>query len=533
MYRDSLILKGFHPDPSVIRVKGTFYVANSTFEWFPGVEIHESEDLLTWKLTGHVLTREEDLPMEGVLNGGGVWAPCLSYDGEYFYVIFSIQHTFDEFTQDTDNYVTRAADIHGPWSVPVYLNSGGFDASLFHDRDGRKWLLNMIWNENINENHFHGIELQEFDAAACRLIGERRRIYTGSERGLVEGPHLYHIGDWYYLLTAEGGTSEAHCVTVARSRSVCGSFENYPEPILTSHGHPELSIQYAGHGDIVEDERGNWYLFHLGARKSLFGGYSVLGRETFLQNLRWKDAWPILAEGNTPREYVEIPDVHRPGEDSVPDEFFREYTFDQEALPPQFLCRRKPLGERMSLTERPGYLTLYGRETLSSEFGTTMTAVRIQEPEFIASARVDYTPEDIRQRAGLLFYYHSANYYYLYIGFDDSENRRYLQLLQRDSRRTRLLPDARIWLRDCGEVELRGDFTPEGIAFSWKYAEDSRWRALPVDRQECPVTILSDEYANVCGEQGFTGAFTGIGTQDLTGGRRPAYFRSFQIRRRS
>ncbi len=533
MIRDSLILKGFHPDPSVIRVGETFYVANSTFEWFPGVEIHESVDLLNWKLTGHVLTSEADLPMEGILNGGGVWAPCLSYDGEYYYVIFSIQHTFDEFTQDTDNYVTKSTDIHGPWSTPVYLNSGGFDASLFHDSDGRKWLLNMIWNENIGENHFHGIELQEFDAAANRLIGRRRRIYTGTERGLVEGPHMYHIGNWYYLLTAEGGTAEEHCVTIARSRSVEGPFETYEKPILTSHNHPERNIQYAGHGDIIDDGKGNWYLFHLGSRKKMFGGYSVLGRETFLQNLRWENEWPVLAEGNTPKDVVEIPDCDCAAQSLQNDAFYQEYMFDTEALPPQFMFRRKPLGDRMSLTERPGYLALHGRETLSSEFASTLTAVRIQEPEFIVSTSVDYLPCDIRQRAGLLFYYHSADYYYLYIGFDDTENRRYLQLIRRDCRKTRMMLDTRIWLEETGEVELQGDFTPEGITFSWRYGkEDAVWERLPVDREQCPVTILSDEYANVCGEQGFTGTFVGIGTQDLTGGKKPAYFRYFRISRR-
>lgn len=531
MYRESLILKGFHPDPSVIRVGKKFYVANSTFEWFPGVEIHESENLLDWKLTGHVLTKEEDLPMEGTLNGGGVWAPCLSYDGNYFYVVFSIQHTFDEFTQDTNNYITKARDIHGPWSKPVYLNSGGFDASLFHDTDGRKWLLNMIWDETDQENHFHGIEIQEYDDKNSRLVGKRQRIYQGTDRGMVEGPHMYHIKDWYYLLTAEGGTAEEHCVTIARSKTLFGPFETYEKPILTAHNRPEVAIQYAGHGDIIEDGAGNWYLFHLGSRKKIFDGYSVFGRETFLQNIRWQNGWPLLREGNEPKEQVEIPDCigNESGEG-----FFQEYHFEGESLPSGFMTRRKPLGENMSLTERSGYLTLYGRESLSSEFCCTMAAVRIQEPEFVATVRMDYQPEDIRQRAGLLFYYHSANYYYLHVGYDDVEGKRFLQLIKRDSRKTKQMLKERIWLQEQGEVELCGEFVPEGLTFFWRYADgtDLAWKQLPIKRSECPVTILSDEYANKCYEQGFTGAFVGIGTQDLTGGRKEAYFKYLRIEKR-
>lgn len=530
MYRDSLILKGFHPDPSVVYVDHKFYVANSTFEWFPGVEIHESENLLDWKLTGHVLTKEEDLPLTGVLNGGGVWAPCLSYDGAYFYVVFSIQHTFDEFTQDTNNYVTKAKDIHGPWSKPIYLNSGGFDASLFHDADGRKWLLNMIWDERPGKNPFHGIEIQEYDDKKGTLVGDRVRIYQGTERGLVEGPHMYHIGEWYYLLTAEGGTAEEHCVTIARSRFLHGPFETYEKPILTAHHHPDLAIQYAGHGDLVEGENGNWYLFHLGSRKKLFGGYSVFGRETFLQNIKWEDGWPLLREGNTPCEQVEIPDCMHTDTES---EFYKDYTFDDDTLPPAFMTRRKPFPDDIICTERKGYLTIHGRETLSSEFDCAMTAVRIQEPIFTVTTSVDFNPDDIRQRAGLLFYYHSANYYYLHIGYDDEQGKRYLQLIKRESRKTTYLLQSEITLAETGEVEMRGDFSTEGISFYWRYAgeADKQWNRLPIREADCPVSILSDEYANVCFEQGFTGAFVGIGAQDLTGQRKPAYFQYFHIQK--
>ena len=534
MIRDSLILKGFHPDPSVIRVGSTFYVASSTFEWFPGVVIHESEDLINWKFTTYVLDSEEALPLRGVLNGGGVWAPCLSYDGEYYYLVFSITRTFDEFTQDTDNYITRAADIHGPWSEPVYLNSGGFDASLFHDQNGQKYLLNMIWYEYPGENHFHGIEMQELDGKTLKLKGDRKIIYKGTERGFTEGPHIYRHGDYYYLLTAEGGTSEAHCVTIARSTNLWGPYETYgPGPILTAHNHPELNIHYAGHGDIVDDEFGNWYLFHLGARRKLFGGFSVFGRETFMQNIIWDDeGWPRLLEGNLPKDTVIVPDElakRGEGRTDVANVFYKRYDFAKGRLSSDFMSRREPLKDRLSLDKRPGYLRLYGGKSLSAEFDESLLAVRIMECSFRAETVLDYNPCDVRQRAGLIFLYHSANYYYLSICYDDDKSRRYLQLFKRDCKKTTAMLKDRIYLPDEGEVKLWGDFTPSGITFGYGIGNEADTE-LDIPRGECPVTILSDEYANISIEQGFTGSFTGICAQDTSGMLKAADFAYFEIK---
>jgi len=535
MKADSLILKGFRPDPSVIRVGDTFYVANSTFEWFPGVEIHESKDLLHWKLTGHPLSDTRLLDMTGIQNSCGVWAPCLSYDKGMFYLVYSIVHTFDEMTQDNDNFLTTAADIHGPWSDPVYLNSGGFDASLFHDRNGTKWLVNMIWDETINRNHFHGIELQEYDPAAGKLVGPRENIYRGTETGLTEGPHLYQKDGWYYLLTAEGGTSEAHCVMMARSRNLAGPYEADPEgAIVSSHGKPDAAIQYAGHGDIVEDEHGNWFLFHLGSRKKLFDGYSVFGRETFLQNAGWtKEGWLRLPEGSLPKETVEIPDdLLTPDKNDNKINFYKTYNFDTPKLDPDFMTLRIPLGEdQLSLTERPGFLRLKGRESLSSRYRQSLVAVRIQEPEFTICTSLDFDPDDIRQRAGLIFYYHTANYYYLYLGYQESQGR-FLQVIKRDSKKTELMLAEPVILPETGRIGLRGDFTPQGIMFFWRNEEGeiTEWMPLKTGPEKMPVRILSDEYANLCGEQGFTGAFTGLCTQDLTGRKQPADFKSMEMK---
>ena len=549
------IIPGFHPDPSIICVDGVYYIANSTFEWFPGVELYRSEDLVHWKLDGHILTNPDYLDLRGVPNSGGVWAPCLSYDGKKFYLVFSITRTFEEMVQDTDNYLTIAEDIHGPWSKPVYLNSGGFDASLFHDADGRKWLVNMRWDGRMNKNHFPGIVLQEVDVEQEKMVGKPQWIFRGTERGLTEGPHLYQKDGYYYLMTAEGGTSEHHAVTMARSKKLTGPYEEDPSnPVLTSDGRPEHPIQYAGHGDLICDEMGQWYLVHLGSRKSLFHGFSVLGRETFLQKVEWtNDGWLRLCNGTCyPDMEVEICDrketFHTESEKQENmliqeqtksekvlngfqmESFYHTYTFEEDTLDPHFMSLRVPLTEKlMSLTERKGYLRLKGRESLLSHHEQAMAAIRIQEPEFAVETCMDYHPEHQWHAAGLLFWYHTANFYYLHVTADEEGNRK-LQILVRDNKVMRQPIGEGIPISNEGDIYLKGIFTPDGIKFYYKVDIKQDWNEIILPPEEhFPVTILSDEYANRCGEQGFTGAFTALACQDLTGTGHPVDFAYFSI----
>lgn len=198
------ILRGFHPDPSICRAGEDYYIATSTFEWFPGVRIHHSRDLVHWKPIQSPLTRTSQLHMEGNIDSGGVWAPCLSYDNGVFYLIYTDVKSRVGAFKDTHNYLVTATNIEGPWSEPVYLNSSGFDPSLFHDEDGRKWLVNMIWDHRKGKNRFSGIVLQEFSVQEHKLTGPAVNIFKGTELGLTEAPHLYKYKGYYYLLTAEG-----------------------------------------------------------------------------------------------------------------------------------------------------------------------------------------------------------------------------------------------------------------------------------------------------------------------------------------
>ncbi|HXV32167.1 MAG TPA: family 43 glycosylhydrolase, partial [Sinorhizobium sp.] len=215
------ILPGFNPDPSICRVGDDYYIATSTFEWYPGVQIHHSRDLVNWRLVRRPLERASQLDMRGNPDSCGIWAPCLSYCDGLFWLVYTDVKRFDGNFKDAHNYIVTAETIEATWSDPVYVNSSGFDPSLFHDDDGRKWFLNMQWNHRTESfggapKHpaFDGILLQEWDERTRRLVGPVKNIFAGSPLGLVEGPHLFKRNGWYYLTVAEGGTGYDHAVTM-------------------------------------------------------------------------------------------------------------------------------------------------------------------------------------------------------------------------------------------------------------------------------------------------------------------------------
>src|SRR6478672_113048 len=281
------ILPGFNPDPSILLVGEDYYIATSTFEWFPGVQIHHSRDLETWRLLTRSLRRASQLNMLGDPDSCGIWAPCLSHDGERFYLIYtdvkrygrtSVGGASGASLRDFHNYLVTAKTIEGDWSDPVYINGSGFDPSLFHDDDGRKWFVNMLWDHRPGNNRFAGIVLQEYLVKERRLTGERKNIFPGTALGYTEAPHLYKRNGWYYLLTAEGGTSWSHAVTMARSRNLIGPYELHPDTyIMSARQRPDVELQRAGHASLVETQNGETYLSYLVGRPLRNRGRCTLG----------------------------------------------------------------------------------------------------------------------------------------------------------------------------------------------------------------------------------------------------------------
>ena len=497
------VLRGFCPDPSIVRAGEDYYIAASTFEWWPGVKLFHSGDLENWEQLPSPLRRESQLQLAGDPPSGGVWAPDLSYDGKRFYLVYTDVKTKKGRFYNTHNYMVWAEDIKGPWSEPVYLNSIGFDPSLFHDRDGKKYLVNMV-------NGFRGILVQEIRETkdGWRLTGERKKIYDGSGIGCTEGPHLYHIGNWYYLLTAEGGTGYEHCVTLARSDSLWGPYETAPgNPILTSDRENPKALQKCGHGDLVETPEGEWYLACLCARPLAPGEGCILGRETALQKMRWtQDGW-LTAESGT--RYLErtVPSPggwpHKPVlAEGIEDDF------SQEALSVEYTSPRTSYEEFADLRARRGYLRLRGRESLNSLHHVSLLAVRQKELQAVAETLLEFTPRYPEQAAGLAYLYDALNWYLL-VKTADEEGRGILTLWQSD----------RGTVTDCGVPVLLPEGVPLGLravtsrdcgeaSFYYQIGEEG-WRLF---QKGLSTRILTDEYC-----RGFTGAHFGMYVHDMTG----------------
>jgi xylan 1,4-beta-xylosidase len=515
------ILRGFNPDPSIVRVGDDYYIATSTFEWFPGVQIHHSRDLMNWELIAHPLNRPSQLDMKGNPASGGVWAPCLSHDRGVFYLVYTDVKTSKTLAKDTHNFLVTAADIRGDWSEPVYLNSCGFDPSLFHDDDGRHWLLSMVTDHRKGRNPFGGIILQEYSVHGQCLTGPEYRIFQGTELGCTEGPHLYKRGAFYYLITAEGGTGLGHAVTLARSREITGPYEVDPaNPILTSRNDPTLALQKAGHADLVQTQNGQWYMVHLCSRPIPSRGRYPLGRETAIQKVEWtEDHWLRLeSDGNRPLVKVPAPGFPVCPAPAVP----ARDDFDGPRLSLHFQTLRIPLVEdSLSLTERPGFLRLKGRESLSSKHHQALVARRQQSFTYTAATCVEFEPENYKQMAGLVCLYDHENFYYLRISYDDQLESKCLGIWSCDNNVFSYPLDWDVLIKDWQRCYLRVRVDYDRLQFY--YAQNDReWRAIG---PALDAGRLSDDY---CREGKFTGAFVGLCCQDLTGRRKHADFDFFE-----
>ena len=532
------ILPGFNPDPSILRVGDDYYIATSTFEWFPGVQIHHSRDLVNWQLITRPLRRASQLDMRGDPDSCGVWAPCLTWADGLFWLIYtdvkrfgasSMGGTSGASMRDYHNYLVTCPTIDGEWSDPVYLNSSGFDPSLFHDDDGRKYLLNMLWDYRPGRNRFAGIVLQEYSVEERRLVGERVNIFKGSALALTEGPHLYKRDGWYYLVTAEGGTNWHHAVLVARSRNLLGPYEMDPlGHAISARNRPDAPLQRSGHGDLVETQTGETYIAYLAGRPIPNRGRCILGRETAIQKMEWSaDGWLRTVSGD-PVPTATTPAPALPAHPFAPEPERME--FDDAELPIHLQWLRTPEPEEIfSLSARPGHLRLYGRESIGSHFTQALVARRQQAFCYSAETVVEFEPEHFQQLAGLVCYYNASKFHYLYISHDD-EAGKFVAAMSNipDAARTDFYT-APTPIPAGHRVRLRVEVDYERLNFGWMVeGVDVAWNWLP---EQFDASILSDE-ASAIGQPNFTGAFVGLACQDMAGTARPADFDWFDYRER-
>lgn len=522
------ILPGFNPDPSIVRVGEDYYIATSTFEWFPGVQIHHSKDLANWDLVARPLNRKSQLDMRGDPDSCGVWAPCLTHDGNEFWLVYTDVKRKDGSFKDAHNYIVRAPAITGPWSDPVYVNSSGFDPSLFHDDDGRKWFCNMLWDHTRRRHAFAGIRLQEFDPSAGKLVGPRKTIFHGTDLALVEAPHIYKRNGWYYLLTAEGGTAYEHACTLARSRDIWGPYELHPHKyIITSKDSPFAALQRAGHGDIVDTPTGETYVVHLTGRPTTQRRRCVLGRETAIQAAYWADDdWLYVKGGPVPSLYVDVPGTR----DEAAYWAEQRYTFDVAGeLHKDFQWLRTPEPERI-FSVADGKLTLFGRESVGSWFEQALVARRQTHFSYEAETVVEFAPEDEREFAGLTAYYCRYNFFYLAVSADEDGNRE-LQILcseaswpEGDLRMP--FPADPVRLPAQGKVKLALSIRGPRLQFSYALEGEELKDVGPV----LDASIVSDECGGHQAHGSFTGAFVGVACSDLNGTAKPAKFDYFTYR---
>ena len=372
-------------------------------------------------------------------------------------------------------------------------------------------------------------------------------IFKGTPLGFTEAPHLYQRNGWYYLLTAEGGTGWGHAVTMARSRNLTGPYELHPDTYILSARHrPDAELQRAGHADLVETQNGETYMVYLCGRPLRNRGRCTLGRETAIQKMVWgSDDWLRTLDGQG------IPTLETPAPTSAarlatsagaatqtddglgsPSTTTCRYDFDEPQLPLDFQWLRTPWPDEIfSLTERPGYLRLFGRETIGSWFRQSLVARRQQSHCFSATTVVEFEPEHFQQLAGLVCYYNSAKFHYLHISHDETlgKHLRVMSCLP-DSHSDRCLHAAHSRFPPASPCSLRVEVDYERLHFAYRVeGVDNDWRWLP---QQFDASILSDE-ATAPGLPNFTGAFVGMACQDLAGTRRPADFDFFEYRERA
>ncbi|RXZ51244.1 glycoside hydrolase family 43 protein [Agromyces fucosus] len=382
------VLPGFHPDPSICRVGDEFFVVTSTFEYFPGLPVHRSRDLVEWELIGHVVHREDQLDLSTVAASGGLFAPTIRHHDGRFFVVCTL--VGGEGRQG--NFVVTATDPAGPWSDPAWIEeAAGIDPSLLFDDDGRAWWCGTRLAEPGEWHDQTEVWVRELDLATMTLVGEEHVVWHGAVEGAVwaEGPHLYRLDGEVLLLASEGGTDRHHAVSAARGARPAGPFTGSKANPLLTHRHlgGGVGVANVGHADLVDDGRGGWWATALATRRLPIGDANadvaradaLQGRETWLVPVTFEDGWPVFAPGaGRLRDEVDVPWAEGPaaGPTMLVDDF------DGLALHPELLTVRTAVGSpRVQLGERPGHLRLHAVSGSLAELAPhAFAGFRLEQP---------------------------------------------------------------------------------------------------------------------------------------------------------
>lgn len=490
------VLPGFHPDPSVVRVGEWFYLVNSSFEFFPGVPIHRSADLVHWEPIGYALSRDSQLPLDKAWPSGGIFAPTIRHHAGTFYVVTT--------NVSRGNFFVTAPDPAGPWSEPVWIEGqGGIDPSFFFDDDGTVYFTSTGGAPGAPSES--GIWQSTIDIATGKVRTPPRLVWKGTGGRYPEGPHLYRIGGRYYLMISEGGTEYGHMVTIARADSPWGPFEPCPRnPILTHRNTPlEQPIQGTGHADIVQDGEGKWWMVFLAFRPVGGSYWHHLGRETFLAPMTWDESgWPAVNGGRTIAVEMAVEGLR---EQLAPAAPLRDDFDGPIQVAWNFL--RNPVRESYSTSMRRGWLTLGGTAlTLADGASPTFIGRRQEHLRARMATRLDFSAAGDGDEAGIVLYRDPHHRYEL--GVRRANGAR--EVFVRQTIGTRLSAvTATAPAPGNGPLILQVEAEPTEYTLSWGPSPDR------LTRLDAAVTrYLSSEVAG-----GFIGTYVGL---YATGNGRPA-----------
>lgn len=399
------IIRGFHPDPSVCRVGDEFFLVTSSFEYFPGVPIYKSTNLVNWSCIGHCLTRSSQLPLENCHASEGIYAPTIRYHKGRFYMVTTN-------VSEKGNFIVSTEDIYGEWSEPAWIDQGGIDPSLLFADD------KVYFASNEDDHGNRGIYMCEIDPMSGTKLSDSKLISKGCGGRFPEAPHVYKINDMYYLMLAEGGTEYGHMVTIQRSCSPYGPYEACPHnPILSQRESESMDICCVGHADMVEDQNGNWWMVALGTRAISYRGRQPmlhnLGRETFLAPVVWQNGWPVPGNHGTLELTVKA-NLPAPVAIQYPT---RIHTFESLISSHAFTYIRNPDMSCYQFQLDQNRLTLYGTQYHLSAEGKSPTFIGIRQTSFsmVASVQINTTQLTEHGKAGISAFYNHEHHYDLLI----------------------------------------------------------------------------------------------------------------------
>jgi len=497
------VLSGFYPDPSICRAGNDFYLVNSTFAYFPGIPIFHSGDLINWKQIGSAIDRPGQLCFDGHDISQGLFAPTIRENNGVFYILCTLINT-------GGNFIITAKDPKGPWSDPIWLtDADGIDPSIFFDNNGKVWYIGThpapegeAYSGNY-EIYIHEIDMEKLNSGKNPLTGSSIGLWRGALRSAIwpEGPHIYKIDGWYYLLHAEGGTGLDHAVCIARAKDIKGPWEGKRSNPVITHRHlgKRAKIINVGHADLVDDANGNWWMILLASRQ--FDGVCPLGRETFIVPIFWENEWPFIA---TASGLIEdgLPQENAADSENCDPLDSCDY-FNRDSLPLHWLTLRMPVDKKnaaFSLTERKDALRLFtAAASMRGKDHPAFAGRRIRHKDWSFSFLMEFTPKKESESAGLILL-QSEDYQYRLEKYLSPNGIFMIRLIKAAGKEDEIIASARC---PKDETQLTLAAINKDMKLSFLYGKDGN--SLICLKDNMDARILSTEYAG-----GFVGTLAGV-----------------------